>query len=63
MKSNNPLYLPSFLGLSLATSPFIIGVLTLYFITEFMIDLGEASEEIFRSDRLPSLNFSNSRRP
>lgn len=59
MKPNNPSYLISFLGLSIATSPFIISVLTLYLLTEFMTELGKASEEIFRSERLPILNFPN----
>lgn len=59
MKSNQPSYLLSFLGLSLVTSPFMIGILTFYLLVEFMTELGQASEEIFRSERLPVLNFSN----
>ncbi|HEY9771890.1 MAG TPA: hypothetical protein V6C71_25895 [Coleofasciculaceae cyanobacterium] len=59
MKPNNPSYLVSFLGLSIATTPFIISILTLYLLTEFMTELGKASEEIFRSERLPILNFPN----
>ncbi|MGF1590084.1 MAG: hypothetical protein ACFCU7_12715 [Pleurocapsa sp.] len=59
MKPNNPSYLVSFLGLSIATTPFIISILTLYLLTEFMTELGKVSEEIFRSERLPILNFSN----
>lgn len=59
MKSNHPSYLLSFLGLSLVTSPFMIGILTLYVLAEFMTELGQASEEIFRSERLPILNFSD----
>lgn len=57
MKPNNTSCLLSFLGLSVATSPFILGILTLYLLAEFMTDLGKASEEIFRSERLPILNF------
>lgn len=57
MKSNHPSHLLSFLGLSIATSPFIITILTLYLLVEFMTELGQASEEIFRSERLPILNF------
>ncbi|MGL5795507.1 MAG: hypothetical protein ACRC06_14130 [Waterburya sp.] len=49
----------SFLGLSVATSPVIISILTLYLLTELMTELGKASEEIFRSERLPILNFPN----
>ena len=57
MKSNDPSYLLSFFGLSIATSPFIFGILTLYLFAELSIELGKASEEIFRSQRLPVLNF------
>lgn len=57
MKSNDPSYLLSFFGLSIATSPFIFSILTLYLFAELSIELGKASEEIFRSQRLPVLNF------
>ena len=59
MKSNNPSHLLSFLGLSIATSPFILSILTLNLISELMTELGRASEEIFRSERLSILNFSD----
>lgn len=59
MKPNNPSYLLSFFGLSIATSPFVIGILVFYLLSEFMTELGKASEEIFRSQRLPILNFSD----
>ena len=59
MKSNNTSFLLSFLGLSIATTPFIVGILTLYAFAEFVTELGKASEEIFRSERLPILNFPN----
>jgi hypothetical protein len=59
MKSHNTSCLMSFLGLSVATSPFIVSILTLYLLTELMTELGKASEEIFRSERLPILNFPN----
>jgi hypothetical protein len=49
----------SFLGLSIATSPFIFSILCLYCLTQLMTELGKASEEIFRSERLPILNFPN----
>ncbi|MDJ0591714.1 MAG: hypothetical protein QNJ72_17245 [Pleurocapsa sp. MO_226.B13] len=57
MKANNTSCFLSFVGLSIATSPFIVTILTLYLVTEFMTELGKASEEIFRPDRLPILNF------
>jgi hypothetical protein len=57
MKPSNPNYLRSFLGLSIATSPFIFSILCLYYLTQLMTEFGKASEEIFRSERLPILNF------
>jgi hypothetical protein len=59
MKLSNPTDLKIFLGLSIATSPFILGILLLYLLSEFMTEFGKASEEIFRSERLPILNFPN----
>ena len=59
MKSNHPTELMAFLGLSIATSPFIFSILFLYLLSEFMTEFGKASEEIFRSERLPVLNFPN----
>jgi len=59
MKPNHTSCLSSFLGLSIATSPFILSILTLYQLAEFMTELGKASEEIFRSERLPLLTFPN----
>ena len=47
------------MGLSLATSPFIATLLFVYLVTEFMTELGKTSEEIFRSERLPILNFAD----
>jgi hypothetical protein len=57
MKSNNSSGFSSLIGLSLATSPFIMTLLAVYLITELMTELGKTSEEIFRSERLPILNF------
>lgn len=45
------------MGLSLATSPFIVALLAMYLLSEFMNELGKTSEEIFRAERLPILNF------
>lgn len=47
---------------SLATAPFLIGVLTVRSLTQALIELGEASEEVFRGDRLPMLNFPDSQK-
>ena len=57
MKSNNTSCLLSSFGLSIATSPFIFTILILYLISELMTELGQASEEIFRPNRLPILNL------
>jgi hypothetical protein len=59
MKPSSPNDLISFLGLSIATTPFICTILCVYLLTELMTEFGKASEEIFRSERLPILNFPN----
>lgn len=59
MKSNHTSCFLSLMGLSLATSPFILVLLALYPLAELMIELGKTSEEIFRPERLPILNFSD----
>lgn len=60
MKSSSVVTLISSLGLSLVTSPFILSFLALQIFTETLIELGEASEELFRSIRLPILHFPDS---
>jgi hypothetical protein len=45
------------IGLSLATLPFLGGLLAMNAITQELLTWGENSEEIFRGDRLPLLNF------
>ena len=57
MKSNNTSCLFSLLGLSLATSPFILTILVAHILSELMAELGQVSEELFRPERLPILNF------
>jgi hypothetical protein len=57
MKSNNNSELFSLLGLSLATSPFILSILAAHLLSELMAEIGRVSEELFRPDRLPLLNF------
>ncbi|HAC65393.1 MAG TPA: hypothetical protein DCF68_18155 [Cyanothece sp. UBA12306] len=46
--------------LSLATIPLLGVVLVAQSLVEAMMELGEASEEVFRGDRLPILNFPDS---
>lgn len=43
--------------LSLATAPVLLGLLGIRAIAELVSGFGQASEEIFRGDRLPVLNF------
>ena len=59
MKSEKSAPLLPLIGLSIATSPFIITILTLYLLADLMAEWGKVSEEIFRSERLPVLNFSH----
>jgi len=43
--------------LSLATGPVLVGVISLNAIGSWLQQVGEASEEVFRGDRLPILPF------
>jgi hypothetical protein len=45
------------LWVSLATFPVLLGILAAHSLAENLRELGQASEEIFRGDRLPILNF------
>lgn len=45
------------LALSLLAAPFLAGLVGARSLQESLISLGEASEEIFRRDRLPILHF------
>ncbi len=62
MKSNKSSCLFSLLGLSVATSPFILTILAAHILSELMAELGKVSEELFRPERLPILNFPESER-
>ena len=57
MKSNNNVCTRTIVGLSVATSPFIVTILTAHILAELMSELGKLSEELFRPERLPILNF------
>ena len=43
--------------LSLATAPFLISILAAQSLGKTVIELGEATEELFRGERLPILHF------
>lgn len=43
--------------LSLATAPFLVALLAAEKVAELLQATGQASEEVFRGDRLPVLNF------
>jgi hypothetical protein len=43
--------------LSLITVPFVCGLLVVESLERELLELGQASEEVFRGDRLPILNF------
>lgn len=43
--------------LSLATAPFLVALLAVEKVGELLQATGQASEEVFRGDRLPVLNF------
>jgi hypothetical protein len=48
--------------LSLATAPFLVTLLAGEKLLELLLVTGHASEEVFRGDRLPVLNFPNTSR-
>ncbi|MCT7951551.1 hypothetical protein NG798_17240 [Ancylothrix sp. C2] len=48
---------PASVLLSLATMPLIVGLWGVKAMGGFLRDLGEASEEVFRGERLPVLHF------
>ncbi len=48
---------PLNLWLSLATAPFLLGYLGVKTASEWLIELGESSEEVFRGERLPIINW------
>lgn len=54
--------LPAPLLLSLATMPLIVGLWGVKAMGGFLRDLGEASEEVFRGERLPVLHFPHDSR-
>lgn len=53
----NSLPNPAALWVSFATIPMLLGILAARSLTENLSELGRASEEIFRGERLPILNF------
>lgn len=60
MSDNNKCSHLTTLGLSLATLPLLGGLCVLRAIEEDLLSWGLDSEEIFRGDRLPLLNFPHS---
>ncbi|MDJ0728419.1 MAG: hypothetical protein QNJ33_00335 [Crocosphaera sp.] len=57
MNHQNQCFHLTTLGLSLATLPLLAGLVTMKTINQDWLAWGEESEEIFRGDRLPLLNF------
>ncbi len=51
---------PLIICLSLATAPLLCTLLVAREVAQGLGELGEASEEVFRGDRLPTLNFPKS---
>ena len=54
------LTIPSALIVGCATVPLIVGLLSARAAADLMMTIGSASEEVFRGDRLPVLNFPHS---
>ena len=58
---SNSLPHPVSLYLSVATFPVLVGLFAANALAQGLQEMGEASEEIFRGDRLPILNFPESK--
>ncbi len=56
-------HLPLDLALSAATVPLLLGLIGTKLVARTVIELGQASEELFRGDRLPLLNLANTSTP
>jgi hypothetical protein len=54
---------PANLLLALATSPFIVALVVIRSLAQTSVEIGQASEEVFRGDRLPILNFPEQEEP
>jgi len=52
--------MPTKFLLSLSTAPFLLVLIGSKALTELVKEMGQASEEVFRGDRLPILKISNS---
>ena len=59
MTYNSKTIIFSWLGLSLATGPFIISILLLQLLSDTLTSFGKISEEIFRAEQLPLLYLAN----
>ena len=57
MSQTNQLHYPIIIFLSLATAPFLGSLLIFNQIAQVLGELGEVSEEVFRGDHLPILDF------
>lgn len=57
-----PLVSPEVL-LSLATAPVLVALVGSHMVAKAIQELGQLSEEIFRGDRLPVLNFPHEKQP
>lgn len=60
MNKQNDSFMPPTVWLSVATSPFILGLVALRSLEQTLLEASQLSEEIFRGDRLPILHVPNS---
>jgi hypothetical protein len=52
--------IPSVVWLSMATAPFLTGLVALNSLSKTILEISQASEELFRGDRLPILRVPKS---
>ncbi len=60
LKTPNQPLISSKILLSLATSPFLLSAIAAQSLVQTLIEVGQASEEVFRGDRLPVLPVPDS---
>lgn len=51
-------FVPSEIALSVATVPLLVGLVSAQALARAIAEVGAMSEEVFRGDRLPTLDFS-----
>lgn len=60
MNDKKPEKILTDISLSFLTTPFLLGLVMVESVLDGLEELGQTTEELFRAERLPILNFPNS---